>query len=556
MKEIIRKCYRILDKKQKRKIFGMIILMVISAILETFSISLIIPYITTISTMKNFTFLTIILILAFILKNMFVYWQKVIQNSFILNNCYKTTIRVFKTFLNKPYEYFLYRNSNQIITAVNVYVTKTYVLIGVLLNLATTLIVNGMLLCFMLFVNAPLTLIVGLVMLSLILVMKKLINPKMSAYGKASNDAYESMLTCVSQAINGIKEVKVFGSEEYFIEEYAKYGIKNTELEKKKNCLGWIPSHVNEVVAVTTVLLVLLVNSGFENGNGTAILAELAAFALMMFRFLPGTSKINSYINQIAYYKPSLLAIDTELEEYLKSESSAVLSGDKIALNEKIEIRDLTFSYDHNGERLIFENASLTVKKGECLGIVGVSGAGKTTLVDLILGYLSPDKGSIEADSVSIHKNVAGWQKNIGYIPQMIFIMDGTIADNVRFGRSFGNEKETRKRVREVLKLARLDEFVDRLPDGADTRVGERGVRLSGGQRQRLGIARALFTNPEILIFDEATAALDNDMEAEVMERIYALSKDRTVIMIAHRLTTLDRCHRIVEISNKKISRQ
>lgn len=554
MKQILAKCIRILDSRQKYKILGMIVLMVISAILETFSISLIIPYITMISTMENFTFLTLLLIAAFILKNLFVYWQKSIQNRFILNNCYRTTIRVFQTYLNKPYEYFLYHNSNQIITAVNIYVTKTYVLIGVLLNLAATLIVNGMLLFFMLFVNAPMTLIVGIVMGSLVLIMKKLINPKMMAYGKASNDAYESMVTCVSQAISGIKEVKVFGSEAYFISEYEKYGLKNTALERRKNQLGWIPSHVIEVVAVSTILLVLLFNSGFSGENGTEMLAQLAAFALMMFRFLPGTSKINNYINQIAYYKPSLMAIDRELESYIKTDSKNSTSLEKLSLNDAITITDLCFSYSHTEEKRIFENASLTIPKGECLGIVGASGAGKTTLVDLILGYLSPDSGSIEADGHPIHENVSGWQKNIGYIPQMIFIMDGSIGDNVSFGRSMGSETETEKRIWEVLKLARLDDFVKTLPDGLTTSVGERGVRLSGGQRQRLGIARALFSNPDILIFDEATAALDNAMEAEVMERIYALSRERTVLMIAHRLSTLDRCDRIVEIAEKKIS--
>lgn len=553
MRQVIKKCIRILDKKQKNKIIGMIFLMVIGAFLETFSISLIIPYVTMISTMENFTLLTILLIVAFVLKNLFVYWQKIIQNSFILNNCYKTTIRVFQTYLDKPYEYFLYNNSNKIITSVNVYVTKTYVLISVLLNLATTLIVNAMLLCFMLFVNAPMTLIVGIVMGSLVLFMKKFINPKMTAYGKASNDAYESMVTCVSQAINGIKEVKVFGSEDYFIKEYEKFGIQNTNLEKKKNQLGWIPSHVIEVVAVSTILLVLFFHSGFSGSNGTEMVAELAAFALMMFRFLPGTTKINNFINQVAYYKPSLMAIDEELEEYLKGAAHKTDTAEKISLKESIEVRDVTFSYDHTGERPVLNQANLTIKKGECVGIVGMSGAGKTTLVDLILGYLSPDKGIIYADGISIHENVPGWQKNIGYIPQMIFIMDGTIGDNVSFGRPLKTNQETEKRIWEVLKMARLDEFVASLPDGLQTKVGERGVRLSGGQRQRLGIARALFNNPDILIFDEATAALDNAMESEVMERIYALSKEKTVLMIAHRLSTLDRCDRIVEISEGKI---
>ena len=283
----------------------------------------------------------------------------------------------------------------------------------------------------------------------------------------------------------------------------------------------------------------------------------LAAAALVL---LPCVNRINNQINSIAYFEPFFMGVSDNLQDEINGQNTdmsfATDEEEKLDVKHSIEMKDITYAYP-NTERLIFDHADLKIPVGASVGIVGTSGAGKSTVVDILLGLLEPSTGYIYADGVDVKEtgNYRKWLKNIGYIPQMIFMLDDTIRKNVAFG--VPEDKIDENRLWEVLKEAQLDEFIKTLPEGLETGIGERGIRLSGGQRQRIGIARALYNDPEVLILDEATSALDNDTEAAIMESINRLHGRKTLIIIAHRLQTIEKCDIVyrVEDGRAKIER-
>lgn len=552
MLDLLKKCSNILDEDQKKKLGGLIVLMIIGAGIEALSVSLIIPYITSLISSKPYFMITLALIGAFAIKNVYLYYLKCMQNNFIVKNAYKASIQLFKAYLDKPYEFFLYNNSSKIVTTINVYVTKAFVLINEILNLVKELVISIFLIVILLLVNFKITLAMFIILSMLLFVFKIFISPRLREVGKKSNDMYVGMITCVSQAINGIKEVKIFGSEEYFISQYEKLGSSNVFFENKKNKYSFLPRYLTEFVGVSAALVFIFISLRYFEHDTSQVIAQTALFSFVLLRMLPGVIRINGHMNRIAYYSPSLFEIDEDVAYYMKKDKELTHKNiEKWKVEDSISICDVSFSYDHSVDNRVLKSASLEIVKGEYIGIIGPSGVGKTTLVDIILGYLKPDEGVVLADGIDINNNLKGWTKNIGYVPQMIFIMDDTIRNNIIFGSD--NCKDVK--IWELLRRVKLDEFVHSLSDGLDTYVGERGIRLSGGQRQRLGIARALFHNPDILVLDEATASLDNKLEAEIMEDIYGLDGMKTVIVIAHRLTSLKKCNKVYKIENGKLIR-
>lgn len=433
---------------------------------------------------------------------------------------------------------------------INVYVTKSFVLINELLSLVSELVIDLSLVFILMLVNFKLTLGMFLALSLLLFIFKLVISPRLMQVGKASNDAYLGMVTCVSQAINGIKEIKMFESGEYFTSQYEKYADSNIFFENKKNKYSFLPRYLTEFIGISIALIFILISLSYFQYDTVEIISQTALFSFVLMRMLPGVIRVNGHLNQIAYYTPSLLAIDEEIISYMKNSKDAINQPIKQwEIKESIKISDLSFSYDHTSHNRVLKDLNLEIKKGEIIGIIGGSGIGKTTLIDIIHGYLKPDQGLVLADGVDINNNIKGWRRNIGYVPQMIFIMDDTVRNNVAFGaKDCPDEK-----IWALLRRAKIDQFVLSLPKGLDTYVGERGVRLSGGERQRLGIARALYHDPEILVLDEATASLDNKLEAEIMEDICDLNGNKTIILIAHRLTSLKRCNKIYELENGRV---
>ena len=336
------------------------------------------------------------------------------------------------------------------------------------------------------------------------------------------------------------------------MDEYHKCGRGYVGAVQRYSLYNNVPKFLIETVCIGVMMgyMIALTVTGTSTENMLEVFSTLAAAAFVL---LPAVNRINNQINSIAYFEPFFMGVSDNLQEEIGDDNvdmSFATEEEKLPLKREIELRDITYAYP-NTEKLIFDHAGLTIKVGSAVGIVGVSGAGKSTIVDVLLGLLNVRSGSVCADGVDVKTCYRSFLKNIGYIPQMIFMLDDTIRRNVAFG--VHDESIDEEKVWEALREAQLDEFVKSLPDGLDTGIGERGIRLSGGQRQRIGIARALYYDPEVLILDEATSALDNDTEAAIMAAINRLHGRKTLVIIAHRLQTIEKCDVVYRVEDGKI---
>ncbi len=370
--------------------------------------------------------------------------------------------------------------------------------------------------------------------------------------GKDNQDYYSGLFKWISQTVQGIKEVKISCKEQYFVSEYKKCGRGYVNAVQKYSLYNNVPKLLIETVCIATMVgyMIFMVAEGMSTENMLDVFSTLAAAAFVL---LPCVNRINNQINSIAYFEPFFMGVSDNLKDEIGDDkvdmSFASDDVEKLPVTQSIELKNITYAYPGT-DKLIFDDADMTIPVGASVGIVGASGAGKSTVVDILLGLLEVKSGTVYVDGKEVKENYRRWLKNIGYIPQMIFMLDDSIRKNVAFG--VPEEKIDEGRLWEVLKEAQLDEFVKTLPEGLDTGIGERGIRLSGGQRQRIGIARALYNDPEVLILDEATSALDNDTEAAIMEAINRLHGKKTLIIIAHRLQTIEKCDMVYRVENGK----
>jgi len=573
MLDIYKQFQRILNKRQKLELIGLFALAVIGGFLETFSISVIIPYISIItdpsslnnsfwgewlltlfgdaSTKQILVFLTAFLMLAFLLKNVYLYILEILQHQFAVKNYYTTSNKLFNIYINKPYSYFIYHNTSEIITIITNHITKCFSMLQSILSLFTELVVMVLLIVAMLIMNWQITIFIFVLVGSLSLLLRIIIAPRLTKIGAESNRQHARMLQAVKQAFEGIKEIKVAQTEEAFLQLYQKAGKENVRLEKMKAQYSAAPSHIVETATIWGILIFVLIilNGGQDMSN---MFTQLTAMGLVVIRLTPCMNRVNRRLSSISFYKAAVMKLGDDVKEYLRQAVKEKTSQRQaVPFEQEIAVNSMTFRYPGTTVDIL-KDVSFKIKKGDRVGIIGASGNGKTTLVDLLMGYWEPTTGSITVDGKDIHENLSGWYDHIGYIPQMIFMLDGTIYENVAFGQSDASEEV----VMEALKQAHLDEFIASLPEGIYTMIGEKGIRLSGGQRQRIGIARALFHNPDVLIFDEATSALDSELESEIADTIYELSGEKTIIMIAHRHSTLRECDYIFEVEESKVIRR
>ena len=364
------------------------------------------------------------------------------------------------------------------------------------------------------------------------------------------------MYKWINESVTGIKEIKIANKENYFINGYADCGAGYVNAVQKYNLYNSTPRLLIESIAIAGMIGYMLVVM-IGGTSLSELLPNLTVLLAAATRLLPSANRINNYQTSIAYFEPFLMNVSDNLQReihdgaisYNSEDYRKKTDVDKLPVTKTIDMVDISYRYP-NTESLILDKANMQIPVGKSVGIVGTSGAGKTTIVDVLLGLLKPENGHIYADGVDVMENYRGWLKNIGYIPQTIFMVDSTIRKNVAFG--YADEDIDDNKVWQALKEASLDEFVKGLPDGLDTQIGERGIRLSGGQRQRIGIARALFEDPEVLVLDEATSALDNETEAAIMDSINKLHGRKTLIIIAHRLQTIEKCDMVYRINDGK----
>ena len=398
--------------------------------------------------------------------------------------------------------------------------------------------------------DKTITIIVGITLLLFVFVVMRKIKSDIESFGEKTRQAKADSTKWLLQTFGGIKETMILDKKGFFSDRVdEQYEIFATN-QRKYQVMSYIPKPLMESVCICTVLLAIIVK--LLNGvSPSYFISTIAVFAVAAFRLLPAFNRITGYINRMVYGMPSLNAVYEELVAVEQLEhTKSKISSEELVFNKTIEIRDLYYSYP-NTDVLVLKDINMVIPKNKSVAFIGASGAGKTTLADVILGLLSPNRGSILVDGVDIRSNMSNWQKKLGYIPQSIFLMDDTIRSNIAYGINEPYIDEGR--LNRALADSQLNEFVLSLERGLDTEVGERGVRLSGGQRQRIGIARALYGDPEILILDEATSALDNDTETAIMEAIDNLSGKKTLVIIAHRLSTIRNCDYVYEITPEGI---
>lgn len=583
MLKILKKMNVLLDARQKRAMVALIFMMLIGGVLESLGISMIVPIVTVVMDpaavqesellssvyeamgMKSNTEFAMFALLAFVgmtvIKNIYLFFQQKMQLRFVYTNQFATSRRMMINFMQRPYEYYLNADTSVIQRNITSDVNNMYGLILSCLQLFSECIVFACLVvALFLYSDRMMIMLVAALMVILLFVIKKVLKPIMIRAGQDNQDFYSGLYKWIEQSVMGIKEIKIGCKENYFINEYAKCGEGYVNSVQKYNLFNATPRLLIETVCIAGMVgyFVLIIGQGAQVKD---LLPQLSALGVAAMRLLPSVNRINNYQTSISYFEPFFMGVSDNLQEEIHDGTVTYdpeayrkkRNVEKLPVKEEIRLEDITYKYP-NTEAWIFDHANMEIPVGASVGIVGVTGAGKTTIVDILLGLLRMESGRILADGVNVNENYAGWLKNIGYIPQTIFMIDDSIRKNVAFG--VPEEEIDDKKVWRALEEAALDDFVKSLPDGMETGIGERGIRISGGQRQRISIARALYEDPEVLVLDEATSALDNETEAAIMDSINRLHGRKTLIIIAHRLQTIEKCDMVYRVQRGKISRE
>ena len=571
---------KILNKNQKKRLIGLFVIMIIGGFLEMGSVTLIVPFIQTIMSpdevMSNslviavmditgiqiyqtfLVFLSLVMALLFLIKNLFLIFQLTVQERFIRKSLLSTQNELLKNIIYKPYEYYLNVQSGEIMRIVMEDTNKAYSSLSVLLSFFSELIVSSILLITIFIISPVITVSIGILLLFATLIIYKVSQNRLRKNAIREMHAMTAMNQTVLQIVQGIKEIKLMRKEEYFREEYDKNGKIVIRSKYIGQLLGLLPRFMLEAAAMCSFFVILagLIYKGVEV---KILIPAVSGVAMAAVRFLPSINRISSALSTLTYYQPAVEKLLETMDsiddgQQIKDATLEKISKQKVdRLRESIVMSGISYSYPC-GETTILNDANMKIVKGQSIGIVGASGAGKTTAIDIMLGLLKPQAGKIMIDGTDIEQDRNGWFEQIGYIPQTIFMLDTSIRENVAFGMKVADIDDAM--VWDALREAALDEFVRELPDGLDTQIGERGIRLSGGQRQRIGIARALYTKPDVLFLDEATSALDTETENAIMESIANLQGKTTLIIIAHRLTTIASCDVIYRVADGKIVRE
>lgn len=581
---MLQKISYMFDKKQKRQMAGLAVLILIGGVLETMSVSMMLPVVQVImdpdSLMTNAYVSGIVkmlhidsgrqliilmlgaLIVLFVIKNAYLLFQTYVQNTFVTRNRNRMISRVMREFLNRPYEEYLGADIPTVFRLTDSDIPNAFELILVMIQMLTEVVVTVFICCALVIVSPAMCVFIVVIFLGMTIMITKVLKPRLNAIGRRNQSIQSRIAKWRIQSIYGLKDVKVLHREEFFVRNYYESGAIGANVARNYAVLNNLPRLLIETVFMAAMLFFIMLYM-LRGGDISVLIPQLSAFAVAAVRVMPSASRINTYLSQIAYSQPCLDYLYENLTAEMKVDVNGSVTGltkgdqgqaetdrHPLELKDKIVLDHISFTYP-NTEKPIFTDAHMEVHKGQSVGIMGPSGAGKSTIVDILLGLLHAQEGTITCDGVNIFDDYASWLGKIGYIPQAIYLIDESIRDNIAFG--IDADKIDDKRIWEVLEEAQLKEFVEELPDGLDTTIGDRGVRISGGQRQRLGIARALYHNPEILVFDEATSALDGDTEKAVMDAVNSFHGRKTMVIIAHRLNTIAKCDVIYKVENEKI---
>lgn len=575
----INKLWHIFNKKQKAQFAALFVLKFVGSFLELLGVSMLIPFFNAITEpaklMKNVyiqpfivffkignesqlvIFIVGIMIIVFGVKNLYLIFMTYIQYQIIWRNRLQTEIDVMAYYVRKPYVFHLQRNTAEMQRTILTDIGNVYAVVDNVFLMISEILTSTMLFILMLVTDAAITLTVIALLLIFMLFYFKIFKKRLQKYGEISQHYGAEGLKCISQIFSGIKEIKVNKSEEHFIKEFQNARIIQTSMSKRGAFFQQTPKYILETVVTCGILSMVFIKLCM-GAEVTGLIMQLGVFALAAYRILPSANRVTAQLVYVFNNKASIdliyrVLIDDKIE--LGKKATGHTGADSGKINEKIEnnmgniyLENVTFHYPGT-DKNILNNVSIEIQGGKSTAFKGASGAGKTTTADIILGILEPSGGKVSYNGRDIKSLGDAWYNHIGYIPQSIYLCDDTIYKNIVFGREDLGEEEIWKAVEE----AQLKEFVEGLPQGLNSKIGENGVRISGGQKQRIGIARALYGDPEILILDEATSALDGETERAVMESIEYLKGKKTLIIIAHRLSTIENCDVIYEVKEGEI---
>ena len=566
--ETIRKAWAVYPKQSKRRVPFVMLLGILGTAVEAFGIGLVIPVMTTMSkaspgnsgsilqplfnffgiravgTMVGVAVLSIVV--AFIIKNVYQLFYSWYVSKFSNFSSQQLSSMLFRSFLRRPYTFHLQRNSSELLNVVQQEVGMT---LGIVIGTTSLLkeILLGGSVAVLMFITEPVAAASTLTILIFgSILYTKVTKPRIAYFGQQRQKIQAPLMRYLLQGFGGVKDIQVLGRAEDFSTQYEQQNLVVQDASLRYSLIRQIAPMWTELLAMSglTVVVWIMVWQGRAPDR---IIPLLGLFVIATWRFVPSINNVIGLVNSLSYSKPAVESLYNEFE-YIKKQNEIIKT--QAVFTDKIEMRNLTFSYA-NTLAPSLRDVNIVVRKGETVGFIGPSGAGKSTLVDVILGLLPPSSGELLVDGVNMHEHNIEWQSTIGYVAQAIYLTDDTIRRNVAFGIAENEIDDVA--LERSLKSAQLWEFVQGLSDKTHSIVGERGIRVSGGQRQRIGIARALYHEPQVLVLDEATSSLDIETETEVMSAIRALQGFKTILIVAHRLSTVQHCDRVYKIEDATI---
>lgn len=577
IKDALGKLNFILSAEQKRYGVWMLILSLLAAVFEMVGVSVILPLMQVmlkpddlwdrwyvrrvtdalhIETNEGLVFLICtVVILVYIVKNVYFIFYSYVTTRYANKIKKELSVRVLEAYMQQGYLFFVNHNSGRLLQGMGGDVSSVYTIVSQLFSLISkglTIVCIGV---FILVQTPALALcLVALVVLCFVLI-QLIFRKSMRKYGELQRrySWYSQQISL--ESIQGSKEILVMNRQKHFVSMFRKNTDKLNAASLRVDMGARTPTYIIETICITGLLLIVGVMYGKTNDT-VELISQLSAIAIAAFRILPSLGGISSAVNSIMFNMPALSAAYETLSQVKELEKEFTLQEktdsehmQHVNFQDKLELKNIVFSYP-NAEVRVLNGVNITIKRGQAVAFIGPSGAGKTTLSDVVLALLEPQAGQILMDGINIQELGTRWNHLVGYVPQSVYLIDNSVRNNVAFG--YSEEEIDDEKVWKALEMAQIKDFVETLPEGLDTFVGEFGVRFSGGQRQRMAIARALYSNPDILILDEATSALDNDTENAVMEAIDALQGIKTLIIVAHRLSTIRNCDVIYEIKDGK----
>lgn len=573
--DVFKKLKYILTKRQKQLSIVVFLMTIMGAALETLGVSIIVPlvqsflsadqllqneYIKPIAELLNITtglqlimLISVTVIVLYAIKNMYMILLSYVRIKYAVKVKRELSVKIMNAYMEREYSYFLGVNTADVLRGIGYDVNGVHDVLFQLFRIMSELLTAACICVYIFYTDVMMAVGVVLLMGLMLGVLMILFRKRMKMVGECYRECSVRANKYLYESFQGIKDVFIFHREKFFIKNYETAFSDLQRADVARTMASESPAYIIEAICISGLIIVVGLKIVL-GGDATAFVPQLAAFAVAAFRILPSIGRISSGFNQLVASCPALNATYdnlVEVESY-KEKSRVQKIGkreerEEIQFEKDIELRDICWKYPQS-DRYVIENLNLNLKKGRSVAFIGQSGAGKSTLADILLGLLVPEKGDILVDGKSIYSDMDTWKKTVGYVPQSVFLTDDTIRKNIAFGVEESEIDDAK--IQKTIEQAQLTEAIAQLPEGVETILGERGIRFSGGQKQRVAIARALYNDPEILILDEATAALDNDTESAVMDAIDALHGYKTLIIIAHRLTTIRNCDEIYEIGD------